>query len=320
MVVDYTQHQIVHMKRIVFPLFILSFLLSACKTKQVVEPGAPVEPVTYEDALLWKITKAGLNDSYLYGTIHMIESDDYFLPKGTLSAIDESAKLVFEVDMTEMSDPSQQMALLQKAFMNDGKKLSDLLSEEDYKMVDDHFKTVGMPLFMLERIKPMFLSVFAMGGEGISMGGLQDGSIKSYEMEFMEIAQQQSKPIGGLETIEFQISVFDSIPYTEQAAMLVDMIQSTDSGSDQFAEMVEMYRTQKIGLMAGSLGEDPSGLGDYEDVLLKTRNENWIPVIGQEMAGQQTFFAVGAAHLAGKYGVIPLLRQAGYSVEPISNL
>jgi uncharacterized protein YbaP (TraB family) len=278
-------------------------------------------PTELEDALLWKISKKGMqHDSYLYGTIHIINSEDYFLPKGTLSAMDASSKMMFEIDMTEMSDPAKQMGMLNKAFMSDGKTLGDLLSDEDYAIVEAHFKDQGLPLFMLERIKPMFLSVFAMGGDGIDMGGLQDGSIKSYEMEFMEIAQQQDKPVGGLETIDYQISVFDSIPYDEQAKMLVEMIQESDSGSEQFDDMVKMYRSQDINTMAGSLQDEKSGMGDYEDILLRKRNENWIPVMGKEMAAQPTFFAVGAAHLGGRYGVIPLLRQAGYSLTPVSQV
>ena len=42
--------------------------------------------------------------------------------------------------------------------------------------------------------------------------------------------------------------------------------------------------------------------------------------MGQEMATQPTFFAVGAAHLAGPHGVIPLLRKAGYTLTPISHI
>lgn len=305
------------MSRFSIALLLLSVFVTACKTTKdsVVGPEAPLA-----DALLWKISRADIeHDSYLYGTIHIIQDEDYFLPDGTMSAIDQSDQIYFEIDMNEMNDMGKQMALLSKAFMNDNLKLSDLLSEEDYGLVSDHFKTMGLPIFMLERIKPMFLSVFAMGGD-VDMGGLQNGELKSYEMEFMELAKRSNKPVAGLETIDYQISVFDSIPYTDQAEMLVDMIQQTDQGSDQFGEMVQMYKDQEITKMAGSLEEDPSGLGEHEDVLLRKRNENWIPIIQEQVAQKPTFFAVGAAHLAGRYGVIPLLINEGYTLTPISNI
>lgn len=291
---------------------------SSCNTSKETTAISTANPPLV-DALLWKISKKGLaSDSYLYGTIHIIGSDDYFLPDGTLSAIGDSDKMIFEIDMNEMSDVNKQMGLLNKAFMNDNKTLKDLLSDQDYAVVEDHFKTMGLPIFMLERIKPMFLSVFAMGGD-IDMGGLQNGNLKSYEMEFMELAKLSNMPVAGLETIDYQISVFDSIPYVEQANMLVDMIKTSSTGSEQFAEMMAMYKGQKINEMAGSLQDDPSGMGDYEDVLLRKRNENWIPIMEQEMTTQPTFFAVGAAHLAGSHGVIPLLIKRGYTLTPVSS-
>ena len=36
------------------------------------------------------------------------------------------------------------------------------------------------------------------------------------------------------------------------------------------------------------------------------------------MNNQVTFFAVGAGHLGGKYGVIQLLKDAGFVLTPLS--
>jgi uncharacterized protein YbaP (TraB family) len=301
------------------PLFFgLLVFTSACKTAKVDTDSSSIDK-PLENALLWEISGNDLSTpSYLFGTIHIIGSEDYFLPKGTLSAIESSNKMMFEIDMNEMTDMSAQMSMLSKAFMKDGLTLKDLLNEEDYKVVEEHFKKIGMPLFLFERIKPMFLSVFAMGD--FDVDGLQSGSMKSYEMEFMEMANQTQKSTGGLESIEFQISVFDSIPYTDQADMLVSAIKESDGSSDQFKEMTTMYKTQNITAMVSAIEDDPSGMGDYDDILLKTRNENWIPIMATEMKSQATFFAVGAGHLAGKYGVIPLLRQAGYTLKPLSHV
>lgn len=269
-------------------------------------------------SLLWKIEGNGLaQPSYLFGTIHIINEADYFLPKGTLQAFGESEQVYFEINMAEMNDIGAMMGILPKTFMADGLTLKDLLNDADYAVVEDHFQKMGMPLFLLERIKPMFLSIFAMGGD-FDMGGIQIGSLKSYEMEFMKLAEDSDKPTGGLETIEFQMSVFDSIPYKDQAAMLVDMIQRSDEGSDQFEEMTKMYLTQDIESMVTTISEDPSGLGNYEDVLLRKRNEAWIPIIQKQANLKTTFFAVGAGHLAGEYGVIKLLQKAGFKLTPLS--
>ncbi len=269
-----------------------------------------------ENALLWKVTGNGITKpSYVYGTIHIIGKDDFFLPDGTLTAVEETDKMVFEIDMNDMNDMSKQMGMLKDVFMKDNTTLKDLLTEEEYGTVESHFKGMGLPMMMFERMKPMFLTVFA--GDGMDIGGLQSGSMKSYEMEFFEMAQNTSTPVSGLESIEYQLSMFDSIPYKDQAMMLVETIQTSDAGSDIFKEMIDMYKSQNITSMVEMM--DGESLGGHEDLLLFQRNRNWIPIMENLMKEGPVFFAVGAGHLAGTEGVLKLLMKQGYQVEPISH-
>jgi len=292
------------------------FMLS-CKSKDAVTAKVQSQQ-PLADALLWKIEGNELTQpSYLYGTIHIIDAEDYFLPAGTLAAIDATDKMMFEIDMNEMSDMSKMMGIMTQAFMKDNLSLSDLLSDEDYKVVNDHFSDLGLPLMMLERIKPMFLSALAYGD--MDPQGLQTGSMKSYEMEFFEMAESAGKPVGGLETIEFQMGLFDSIPYKDQAMMLVETIKAADTDSDEFDKMVSMYKQQQITAMIDMIGDEDEQLSEHEDVLVGMRNRNWIPIMNQMMKVQPTFFAVGAGHLAGPSGVIRLLQKEGYKVTPQSN-
>lgn len=268
-----------------------------------------------EKALLWKITGKDLKTtSYLYGTIHMIDKEDFFLTEATKQAVKETEMMTFEINMDDMTDLGAQMGLLTKAFMADNKSLSDLLTEDEYKMVKKHFEDKGLPIFLFERIKPMFLTVLAdmdlSGG-----GGMATGEIVSYEMELMKMGQADDKKMGGLETAEFQMSMFDSIPYEAQAKMLVDAINAGDAGNEQFDAMVKLYKNQDIQGMQTMFEGEEGGLEGYEDLLLVMRNKNWIPIMGEQMREMPTLFAVGAGHLGGQYGVIALLREEGYTVE-----
>lgn len=298
-------------------LSLIGAIFGSCQSNKTAVPAeetiTKASPAELEKSLLWEITGNGLTKaSYLYGTIHIIDAEDYFLPEGTLSAMDQSEHVFFEIDMSEMNDVSKMMPLLQKAFMSDGMTLKDLLTEEDYTLVNNHFKEMGLPLFFLEKIKPMFLTVFASGD--MSPGDLQNGELKSYEMEFAEMAENSGKTIGGLETIDYQISIFDSIPYTEQAKMLIESIKSTDTGDDQMKELVDLYKAQDVaGLYKAMQGDE--NITEYEDVLLFQRNANWIPIMAAAMTDKVSFFAVGAGHLGGEKGVINLLREEGYTVK-----
>lgn len=297
--------------------FVLLLITSCGSTKEATMAKAESDYQPLENSLLWKIEGEDIaGPSFLYGTIHMIQADDFFLPNGTMSAIDAADEVVFEIDMNEMSDMGTMMGLMSKAFMKDGMTISDLLSREDYKLLEAKFSKLGLPMIMLERIKPAFLTVFAYD---VDPSGMQNGSIKSYEMEFFEMANSASKTVSGLETIEFQMSVFDSISYEDQAKMLVDALKAGDSENDDFKIMTDMYLSQNINAMVEMIDEDDvMGGEESNDILLTGRNKNWIPVMSDLMKSKKVFFAVGAAHLAGENGVIHLLRKQGYTLTPVS--
>lgn len=290
-------------------LIFISFVLTQCKSSQtIVNEGPP----TLEKALLWRISGQGLEQaSYLYGTIHMIPAESFFFPGGTEAAFDSASVLFLEVDLTELEDPAKQMQMLQQSYMKDDISLSDLVSEEDYQMVKAHFADKGIPLFFLERIKPMFLTVLA--DNSIQPNSINDGSVKVYEMEFTEMAKEEEMPVKGLETMEFQMSIMDTIPYEDQAEMLVESIRMASDGDSQFDTLVNLYRSQDINALIASVDEDEN-LSSYDSLLLIQRNHNWIPVMEKNMTESSCFFAVGAAHLGGPNGVIALLRKEGYRV------
>ena len=286
--------------------------VSSCKTTKGVEVYKPLDK-----NLLWEISGAGIKKpSYLYGTIHIIEGKDFFLPKGTMAAFDAAKKVIFEIDMKEMSDISSLMGMMNKIFMKDNKTLKDLVTSDEYKLVGDHFQKMGLPIFMLERMKPMFLTVFAYSD--MDPSGIKNGNMKSYEMEFMEMAKNTGKETAGLEGIDFQIGLFDEIPYEVQAKMLVDAIKASgDSGNEEFKKMTDMYVAQDIHAMANMMAEEDQKTEGFEDKLVTQRNITWIPQIIEAAKKEQTFFAVGAGHLGGKEGVIHLLRKAGIKVTPV---
>jgi hypothetical protein len=289
-------------------LFFAGTLVSQDVARKLVAPD--------ENALLWTISGKGLTEtSYLYGTIHLIDKDDFFLTDSTKAFFERADKVTFEINMEDMTNIGAQFGLLMSAFMDNGQTLKGLLSDEDYQTVQDHFSKIGMPLFLFERMKPMFLTVLA--GTDMSPDALSSGEMLSYEMEFLEMAKAKKKKIGGLETAEYQMSMFDSIPYDAQAKMLVESIKNSSVGSDELDKMVELYKNQDIQGMQNLFNNDEEGIAQYEDLLLVTRNKNWIPVMGDMMKQQPTFFAVGAGHLGGKNGVIALLREEGYTLQPV---
>jgi hypothetical protein len=56
----------------------------------------------------------------------------------------------------------------------------------------------------------------------------------------------------------------------------------------------------------------------FEDVLLTQRNLKWIDEIEANATGHSVFIAVGAGHLPGKIGLLNLLAERGYQIEPLT--
>lgn len=266
-----------------------------------------------EKSLLWEISGNGLTKpSYLYGTIHMICKDDASLGDSLISAIERTDRVYFEVDM----DNLMEMVMAFKDFkMRNDTTLSDLLSKEDYERVKEFMETKSslFPFSKLETYKPMLVSSLLMESDA--------GCEQAVAMEqlILEEAKKNRKRVEGLETMSFQASIFDSIPYKLQAEQLLKYVKETGSKSKadkQFEEMIEAYKSQDIEKLGDFINED-DGLGNYGDLLLYNRNRNWVQKLKSILSEKSVTIAVGAGHLAGEKGMIKLLRKEGYTVKPV---
>ncbi|HLO82714.1 MAG TPA: TraB/GumN family protein [Chitinophagaceae bacterium] len=282
---------------------VLASCNSSKKTVKKEDKGPAVE-----NALLWSVSGKGLaSPSYLYGTIHMICKQDFLFSNTLRQKISESKNIYLELDM---DDPSMMIKMATLAIMKD-KTLKDLMSAADYKTVSDYVKdSLGMPMMLFNRMKPITLMSL------IYTKVLPCSSTESYEGKFVELAKAQKKEVLGLETIEDQMGVFDKIPDSVEAQMILEMIRTMPEQRKQMAEMVESYKKENIQQLADQMSESPEWKG-FEDILLANRNRNWISIMESAMKQGPQIFAVGAGHLPGKDGVINLLRAAGYTVTPV---
>ena len=113
----------------------------------------------------------------------------------------------------------------------------------------------------------------------------------------------------------FQTSLFDEIPYEDQAEDLSEILNDRSAMEEIFDFMITVYKKEDIEQLYEASADYFS---DQElEVLLHERNKDWIPKIVEMAKDKPTFFAVGAGHLGGEEGVISLLKGAGYTVKPI---
>lgn len=261
--------------------------------------------------LLYKISGNDLSEpSYLYGTIHLMCEKDFAISDQLKAALVEVDQYVLELDM---DDPSMMMKMQQNMMMKEGKKLSDLLEADEYTMVKTYFaENLGMPLDQMGMIKPFMLS-------SMIYPAILGCPIKSYEMELVQSAKANSKEVLGLETVEFQLGIFDQVSYEEQADMLLETVEEVDLAKKEFGTLVEAYKKGDAQLLLQKMEESTFEMSDeMMEMMLPQRNQNWIPKITEIATEKSSLFAVGAGHLAGERGVVNLLKKAGFDVTPVN--
>ncbi|HEY0058569.1 MAG TPA: TraB/GumN family protein [Flavisolibacter sp.] len=268
-----------------------------------------------ENTLLWRITGKGIKEpSYLFGTIHMICGDDIHLSDSLKKAIKNAKNVYLELDLDNIME---MMGAMNKMKMRDDTTLADLLTPAEYQKVKTFFAgTKGMlPFSMLETFKPI------LAASTLMQASLDCNSPVAMEQLVMKEAKEWNRPIKGLESMAFQMSIFDSIPYKVQAKQLLKYVEDDgkSEGSKEFEEMVSAYRSQELSRLEAITQKEESGLEGFSNLLLYNRNRAWVSKLETLMPGEPIVIAVGAGHLPGAKGLINLLREKGYRVDPVKN-
>ena len=198
--------------------------------------------------------------------------------------------------------------------MKDETRLKDLLTPGEYERVKKYFEEKSpLPFSMIENYKPMLLSGL------IEEQQLPCKSTNGMELVILEESNKRKLEVKGLETMEFQAGLFDSIPYKEQAQELVKSIDSALTQRKAVDSLLQTYRAQDLAMIEEMTRNEQGEEGKYLDLLLYKRNRNWVAQFDTIATKTPTLFAVGAGHLPGAQGVLELLRKKGYTVKPLKN-
>ena len=258
-----------------------------------------------ENSVLWKIEHKDLaKPSYLLGTIHILCKDDFSIPEKVTKAFNETDRLVLEVDM---SDTKALMAAQKK--MMSGGKLTEELSKERQVYLDSLLKEkFNISLKMVNNYTLM--TVYTL----LIQQSYDCPSKKMYEVELTNLAKANNKKVGGLETIDNQLDFFAKA-YPKD--FLWQQIALFEAYEKEVGEMVAFYKKEDIGKLYEGMKDERFFNKNTAHWMLTVRNTNWSKIMPEMMKKQSNLFAVGAAHLPGKNGVIELLRKQGYTITPV---
>jgi len=271
---------------------------------------------TLENSLLWRISGNGLTEpSYLFGTYHLLK--DGFLKeiKGVKKSFKKTDAVVGELEIT----PAVAGELMQHMIMTSG-TLDSLLTPAEYDSLDKVVREkMGTGLKLYNKMKPMAIYTTLAATE-MKKSGLGDKTTGvPMDVYFQDEAKKNKKKVLSLETVKDQADIlFNSTSVERQKEMLMEYVRKGKTeGKDDNAQLTECYKKQRLNCLSAMMTE--SSYSEKEsNHLLNDRNIRWIPLLANFMKEQSCFIAVGALHLTGEAGLIKLLRENGYMVEPIS--
>ncbi len=292
-------------KRILqFTIFILSIVgISFCYSD--------ISPYPFtKSSLLWEIEGPSIpKGSYLFGTMHLVEKDYFYFPKNLEKIVSKTDLLVMEI-----AGIPNEAEVLKYITLKEGSLFDFFTAEQTDSIFVWARSKMGMSeqLFRtsLSKMKPFVLVQLATQLQYL-------GKTESYEMKFQSIAENKKIAQKGLETIEFQMSLFDNLKKSEQAEMVMQEIRDSKKSDAQLKQIQQLYKRQNIDSLYMLIQEGEDMLTFKQSDFLEKRNHTWIPKIIEMLHENKCFIAVGAGHLGGKDGIIRLLQKEGYTLTPV---
>ena len=317
-----------------------------CTTEEMIVFSVRVyDHLSYElgldsKGLFWKITGKDLpNTVYLLGTIHYGDSSLYPLSKSILEAFDSSAYLAVEANIYTISGEDANY-INEMQFITDGRTIKDFISEETYKIYKEVCETLGIPAEIYDYLKPWaaMLSIQQVITSDESAENATN-ALLGIDMQLLMKAVTFAKDIIEVESIKYQIDIFDSYSPELQEMLLLSVIAPSADGTEdtlsieETAEYVRIYVSYLLDAIKNGdeavLTELLIASRDYGDPLMKEYNtklwdirdagmaETIEKYLADENAAGDFFVAVGAGHTVGETGIVHVLTEKGYTVERI---
>lgn len=281
--------------------------------------------------LLYKISGKGLRKpSYIIGTYHLAPVSFVDSIPGLRSALAESEQVYGEIETADMTSPENIAKMQQAMMLPEGKTLTELLTPEQMQKLNATMKELlGVDMsnpMVAQQMNKMLPQALVTQLTVIMYLKKHSGfnPTQSFDDYFQQQAVAQGKPVGGFETMDFQLqALFGSISIERQIELLMCFLNNREWEESQVDNIVEAFFAQDLNRIEAAMDEKQDNSCDAtdeeNDLLIYGRNATWLKKMPEIMQQKSTFFAVGAAHLAGERGVLAGLRNAGYLVEGVKN-
>ena len=285
--------------------------------------------ISTQAQLLWKISGNGLQKpSYIIGTYHLAPVSFVDSIPGVKEALDASEQVYGEIVMADIMKP-ENIAKMQAAMMlPDGQTLDKLYTAEEMTRINAMLKSImGVDMTnqtvaqQLGKTTPQALQtqltalIYMKKHTGFNPN-------QSFDGYFQQEAAAKGKPIGALETFDFQIeTLYKSVSMERQKQLLLCLADNMEFNEELTENVLKAFFSQNLDGIEEAMNEKLNNTCDATaeeiETLIYRRNDNWIKQMPGIMKLKATLFAVGAGHLPGERGILAQLEKAGFKVESV---
>jgi uncharacterized protein YbaP (TraB family) len=273
--------------------------------------------LAYAAPALWQVKAEGKPGAvYLYGTIHVLPKGVAWKTENVEKVMAQADRLVLELDFTdpEFLNKAQQ-AVIKNGLITDGRTLDQLISPPVYEKVTELAKQAGLPPQALRQMRPWLASLtltqVAFQKEGFD-------AENGVEKTLLSLATKPNRKVIGLETIEQQMGFFAKLSDAGAQALLTDTLDQLQNAPAEIQSLKKAWLSGDPEALLKQINERIRVVPELEKALLTERNKAWLPsIISYLDEPGVSVVAVGAGHLHGPEGVIPLLQARGYSVTRV---
>ena len=267
-----------------------------------------------EKSFLWK-AQSKTNTVFLLGSVHFLRKENYPLKSAIEQAYQKAKRIVLEIDLQSAAPDKIQSLIVQKGLYPDGSSLQQSVSGETFSLLEKRAQEFGLPVAALNRFRPWYAAVTLLSLKLNRLGFDQKQGLDRY---FFDRAAKDKKDIAGLETLEYQIGVFDQMSPSDQEQMLLQTLKEMDLLEKDLDKLIQGWLAGDIEALDALLLESFRQFPKMQKIILVDRNRQWLPKIESLLSqGDPCLVVVGAAHLVGKEGVIEMLKTRGYTVEQL---
>ncbi len=272
-------------------------------------PGTPERPHS-----LWRV-QSDRGTLYLAGSLHLLKPADYPLPPTFDSVLDRVNALALEIDLGEAESLAAQLAILARGVISDGRTLDDILGAEALEAIKRELDSLRIEYATVQFFKPWLLLLTLTH---VRLSALGFDPELGIDRHFYQAARERGMPVHGLETLEFQLDLFDRTLAGRDDELVRHTLAEFKTLDVSLDRLVEAWRIGDLDALGAILLESFEPYPELEAALVTDRNRNWLPHLADWLAGDATVFVVvGAGHLPGPAGLIALLAAEGYRIEQL---